>query len=141
MRKVRTPEPEGFETYWSVWQPAARNTDGRGLAREAFRKHILNGADPNDIIDGARWFIRNLSQRDKDYVPLSATWLNRETFVDLAPRERDYQRRLAERTQQPKPAPSRAVEPVVAQMTQADREASARRVYEKLGLRPPEVTH
>lgn len=94
MKKVRTPEPEGFAEFWAVWQPMARHTDGRGLAREAYRKHILNGAEPQDIIDGARWFMRGV--KDKQFVPLSATWLNREPWPDLCEQERSYQRRLAE---------------------------------------------
>jgi len=46
MSKVRIPEPEGFADFWKVWLPIARHTDGRGLARETFRKHVLNGALP-----------------------------------------------------------------------------------------------
>jgi hypothetical protein len=95
MSKVRIPEPEGFEDFWNCWRPHARHTDGRGLARETFRKHVLNGALPQDIIDGAKWFIRNLSARDREYVPLSSTWLNRETWADLCERERAFQERQA----------------------------------------------
>lgn len=95
MRKVPTPEPEGFAQFWEVWRPMARHTDGRGLAREAYRKHILNGALPEDIIDGARWFMRGV--KDKQFVPLSATWLNREPWPDLCEQERAYQARIAER--------------------------------------------
>ena len=93
MSKVRTPEPEGFGEFWAIWRPHARHTDGRGLARETFRKHVLNGVQPQDIIDGAKWFIRNLSARDREYVPLSATWLNRETWADLCEKERAFQER------------------------------------------------
>lgn len=97
MKKVRIPEPEGFETFWSIWLPHARHTDGRGLARETFRRHLLNGAMPEDIIDGARWFLRSMTDRDRQYVPLSSTWLNREAYIDLCEKERAYQARLNER--------------------------------------------
>ena len=98
MRKARTPEPEGFPEFWTEWSKIARHTDGRGLARECFRKHVLNGAEPQDIIDGARWFIRNLSVRDRDgFVPLSATWLNRETWADMCEKERAFQSKQQER--------------------------------------------
>ena len=97
MRKVRTPEPEGFAEFWEVWLPHARHTDGRGLARETFRRHLLNGAMPEDIIDGARWFLRSMSDRDRQYVPLSSTWINREAYIDLCEKERAYQARLNER--------------------------------------------
>lgn len=99
MRKVATPEPEGFSEFWAVWRPMARHTDGRGLAREAYRKHILNGAMPEDIIDGARWFMRGV--KDKQFVPLSATWLNREPWPDLCEQERAYQARQQEAASQP----------------------------------------
>ena len=97
MKKVRIPEPEGFAEFWSIWLPHARHTDGRGLARETFRRHLLNGAMPDDIIDGARWFIRSMTDRDRQYVPLSSTWLNREAYIDLCEKERAYQARLNER--------------------------------------------
>lgn len=96
MSKVRTPEPEGFPAFWEQWRKIARHTDGRGLARETFRKHILNGAEPQDIIDGASWFIRNLSERDKEYVPLSSTWLNRGSYEDACEKERAFRERQAE---------------------------------------------
>jgi hypothetical protein len=93
-------EPEGFDIFWSqIWRPHARHTDGRGLARETFAKLVKNGADPQDIIDGARCFFRTMKDRDKDYVPLSSTWLNREPYIDLAEQERTYQAAVNERRQ------------------------------------------
>lgn len=97
MVKVNRVEPEGFAEFWQTWRPYARHTDGRGLARDTFRKHVLNGAMPQDIIDGAKWFVRNLSARDREYVPLSATWLNRETWADLCEKERAFQATQEER--------------------------------------------
>ena len=97
MRKVNTPEPDGFAEFWTVWQPRMRHTDGRGDARECFRKHILMGADPRDIIDGATGFFRFMQDRDKQYVPLAASWLNKEAYTDWAAQERAYQQRMAER--------------------------------------------
>lgn len=83
-------EPEGFKEFWeNVWRPHARHTDGRGLARDTFAKLVKGGADPQDIIDGARYFIRTL--KDPQYIPLSATWLNRRAFEDLCGMERRYQ--------------------------------------------------
>lgn len=82
-------EPSGFAEFWDIWRPHKRHTDGRGLARACFQKHLLDGVDPRDIIDGARWFIRNL--KDPAYIPLSATWLNRCDYEDGCILERDYQ--------------------------------------------------
>lgn len=91
-----TPE---FIAYWNIWQPQSRNTDGRALARETFRKQVLRGADPQDIVDGAAWFLRNLSERTKDYVPLSSTWLNREGWDGLCEKEREYRARMEQASQ------------------------------------------
>lgn len=87
-----TPE---FREFWAMWRPVSRQTDGRGLAREAFFKHVRAGADPRDIVDGARWFLRSLT--NPEYIPLSATWLNRCAYEDMAEQEREYQRRKAEK--------------------------------------------
>lgn len=94
---TKRQEPDGFETYWSIWRPNARHTDGRGLARETFAKLVKNGADPQDIIDGAKWFFSTMKDRDRDYVPLSSTWLNRQSFEDLAEQYRAHEARKAER--------------------------------------------
>ncbi|MBS0257239.1 MAG: hypothetical protein JSR13_05925 [Proteobacteria bacterium] len=93
----KADETPGFIQFWECWRPHARHTDGRGLARETFSKHVKNGADPQDIIDGARYFFRSMKERDKEYVPLSSTWMNRSSYEDLAEQERAYQRRVADR--------------------------------------------
>jgi hypothetical protein len=67
------------------------------LARETFAKLVKNGADPQDIIDGAKWFFLTMKDRDRDYVPLSSTWLNRQSFEDLAEQYRAHEARKAER--------------------------------------------
>lgn len=94
--KPTRQEPDGFATFWAIWRPYARHTDGRGDARNTFAKHIKNGADPQDIIDGARCFFRTMKDRDREYVPLASTWLNREAYTDLAEQERAHQERMAE---------------------------------------------
>ena len=95
----RTQESPEFIEFWcDIWRPMARHTDGRGLAREAFNKHVANGADPRDIVDGARYFMRGV--KDRQYVPLSATWINRCAYEDLCEQERAYQARIAEREAQ-----------------------------------------
>lgn len=93
MTKTRQ-EPEGFADFWSIWRPHARHTDGRGLARDAFTKHVRAGANPQDIIDGARHFFRTMKEKDREFVPLSSTWLNRCSYEDLAEVERAYQLRV-----------------------------------------------
>lgn len=102
-------EPEGFKEFWEqVWRPHARHTDGRGLAREAFARHIKSGAEPQDIIDGAKWFFRTMKERDREFVPLSATWLNRGAYEDLAIQYRANEARRQER-QQPQEKPANVI--------------------------------
>jgi hypothetical protein len=86
-----------FAEFWSAWRPFMRKNDGRGEARTTYRKHILAGAEPADIIDGAKAYLRSLTERDKPYIPLAATWLNRCAYEDWAEQERDYRKRLAEK--------------------------------------------
>lgn len=100
MKRADRQEPEGFSEFWQdVWRPHARHTDGRGLARDTFRKHVLAGANPQDIIDGARYFFRSMKDKDREFVPLSATWLNRGSYEDLAEKERAFQAKLEESRQ------------------------------------------
>ena len=108
MRKVNTPEPDGFAEFWAVWQPRMRHTDGRGDARECFRKHILMGADPRDIIDGATGFFRAMKEEDRKFVPLAASWLNKEAYTDWAAQERAYQAHIAAKSQQSNVVPINA---------------------------------
>ncbi|CCM77110.1 hypothetical protein [Rhizobium mesoamericanum] len=93
-------EPEGFPEFWGVWRPHARHTDGRGLARQAFEKHLKDGACAQDMIDGAKHFFRTMKDRDKEFVPLCATWLNRGAYEELAEAERAWNERVAQRQQQ-----------------------------------------
>lgn len=108
MRKVKCDEPEGFSEFWAIWLPIKRRNDGRGDARDGFAKKVKAGHDPRDIIDGARWYVRNLPP-GYEYVPLAKTWINREVWADDCEKERAYQARLRERqnnvVQMEKPRP------------------------------------
>lgn len=96
--KVREQEPEGFEDLWQLWLPHSRNSDGRGKARPTYRKWLLAGANPADILDGARYHLRATPEKDKPYIQLLSTYLNDERWKDECLRERAYQARLAERS-------------------------------------------
>lgn len=93
MSRARTPESEGYADLWALWLPIKRKNDGRGDGRKAYAK-LLETYTPQDIIDGAQWYIRNL-EKGYPYVPMLATWLNREVFADLYERERAYQEQRA----------------------------------------------
>lgn len=101
-KKKKTPkkiytandETKEFVEFWETWRPNARQNDGRALARECFFKLVCSGADPRAIVDGTRYFFRTMKEKDREFVPLSATWLNRGAYEDLASHERAYQARL-----------------------------------------------
>ena len=124
MSKVRIPEPEGFDEFWAIWRPNMRKTDGRGDAREAFRKHILNGADPLDMIDGAKAFIRSLNDEERRFIPLAASWLNKEAYPDWAEVERAFQAKRAAMSEQQNIIPMRRAEP--APMSEEERQRRER---------------
>ena len=138
--KIKEQEPEGFAEFWSSWRPFMRKNDGRGEARATYRKHILAGAEPADIIDGAKAFLRSLTDRDKPYIPLAATWLNREAYADWAEQEREYRKRLAdaERIRDER----RAMSPNIVQIedhraikpSEAERERHVREARARLGI-------
>lgn len=61
-------------------------------ARRAFEKAVKNGADPRDIIDGARRFAAATAAKEVTYIPYPASWLNAGGWMsaekDIAPVER-----------------------------------------------------
>lgn len=61
-------------------------------ARRAFEKAVKNGADPHDIIDGARRFAAATAAKELTYIPYPASWLNAGGWMsaekDIAPVER-----------------------------------------------------
>lgn len=95
-----TPE---FQAFWKIWQPYMNQNDGRGSARNEFFRRVEEfGADPQDIIDGAAWFIRSGGQQaiGSDGRPIrlhAQTWLARGAYEDACEKERAHQAGQAER--------------------------------------------
>lgn len=89
-------EPIGFDQLWKLWLPYARKTDGRGKARPTYLKWLEAGADPKDMIDGAQWHLRSLSERDRPYINLLSVYLNSERWADECEQERAFQKRKAD---------------------------------------------
>lgn len=60
-------------------------------ARRAFEKAVKNGADPREIIEGARRFAAATAAKGKNYIPYPASWLNAGGWMneagDIAPVE------------------------------------------------------
>lgn len=61
-------------------------------AKKAFEKAVKNGADPRDIIEGARRFAAVTAAKELTYIPYPASWLNAGGWMsnmqDAAPVER-----------------------------------------------------
>lgn len=75
------------------WISIMHKNDGRGDARDVFFQHVrFLGADPQDIADGAKWYIRN---RD-DWKLHASTWINRRAYEDGAEMYRNYKSRQRE---------------------------------------------
>lgn len=99
---TKADEIPEFVQFWDMWRPYARKTDGRGDARDTFLKYVRAGADPLDIVDGARWFLRTLSDADRAYIPLAASWIGKRAFEDMCELERRYQQsRTTPKPQEP----------------------------------------
>lgn len=96
-------EPKGFATFWAIWKDHQRKSDGRGKARPAYKQMIDMGHEPQDIIDGARWYLRNLkTEEDRKFIPLAASWLRSERFMDECEKERSFQAERTERAEKPR---------------------------------------
>jgi hypothetical protein len=76
-----------------------RHTDGKSDARQSYIKALLRGVLPDDLLAGAQGYIRFMPDKDKPYIQLSQTWLNKDRWEDWADKEREYQKRIAERAE------------------------------------------
>lgn len=127
---TKADETDEFKAFWAIWQPVMNKNDGRGSARDEFFRHVEEyGVDPHDIVDGARWFVRSGGNKG-EYKLHAQTWLNRMAYEDGCEKEREYQRRLAEREQAPQVSQSPNV--VAMKRPETDNEARRRHAEEIL---------
>jgi len=141
MTKLHEHEPEGFERLWKLWLPHSRKSDGRGKARPTYRKWLLNGADPQDIFDGASWHIRSLKPEERPYIQLLSVYLNDERWADECELERAHKAKIAEaerirdeRRAQPNVVQIEDHRPVITKPSEAERAQQVREARERLGL-------
>ncbi len=107
---TKADESPEFVAFWDAWRKVMNKNDGRGSARDEFVRHVeVYGAEPQDIVDGAVWFIRQGG--NSEFKLHAQTWLNRRAYEDGAEMERSYQAKLVERQQQ-------SEQPKVVQMPQ-----------------------
>jgi len=99
---TKADESPEFREFWEIWRPYMNVNDGRGAARNEFVKHVEEfGANPRDMIDGARWFIRQGGNQgtDQNGKPIrihANRWLFKMAYEDGCEQERAYQLRRAE---------------------------------------------
>jgi len=95
-----TPE---FKAFWDCWFPHKNINDGRGSARDEFFRQVeIYGANPQDLVDGARWFIRNGGNQKPNWQgeimrKHASSWLATRDYEDGCERERKHQADMAER--------------------------------------------
>lgn len=102
-RTTMAEETPEFKAFWEIWRQFMNINDGRGSARDEFFRQVeIYGADPQDLVDGARWFIRGGGNQGLDWKgnPIrkhASSWLATRAYEDGCEQERAYQQRMAER--------------------------------------------
>lgn len=90
---TKADETTEFKELWDKIWPAFKSPhDARALARDAFFRHVWwKDADPKDIVDAARYYVR--TNKAGECRLLLSNWLDRGFYEDLAALERAYQLR------------------------------------------------
>jgi hypothetical protein len=70
----RAPDPEGFEEFWRMYPP--RRNSSKADARKAYVRALKAGADPADILTGAKAYAEDRRDQDQQFTAHAATWLN-----------------------------------------------------------------
>lgn len=125
---TKADETNEFRELWDkIWPGVKSPYDARALARDAFFRHVWwKGADPCDIVDAARAYVR--TAKIADCRLLLSNWLDRGFYEDLAIQERQYQQRISEaQTRRVEMIKQKAQEPAAASIDPAER---ARKVAE-----------
>lgn len=89
--KKRSTTPALDEAFEEFYKNAYPRKMEPLKARRAFEKAVKNGADPREIIEGARRFAAATAAKGKTYIPYPASWLNAGGWMnetgDIAPVE------------------------------------------------------
>lgn len=75
------PPPDLFPEFWNAYPHRNGAKKGKTLARKRWDKAVKSGADPGEIIQGARAYHRDRQVVD-GYAPDPATWLNQARWSD-----------------------------------------------------------
>ena len=73
-----------FEEFWIAYPSRGDHDNPKGAAKKAFAVAVKKGADPRDIIRGAKHFAADESQKGTDpmFVPQAKTWLRDERWTE-----------------------------------------------------------
>lgn len=77
---VRNAHPDDTEEFVTFWNAYPRKV-AKGAARQAF-KRALKKVDYHEIMTALADFRRVMAEKDKQYIPHAATWLNQERWED-----------------------------------------------------------
>lgn len=78
-RLVSPKKEDRFEEFWKVYP----KKDGKKKARENFARAVKRGADPDEIIAGARRYADACVGRDPHFIKWPQGWLSDERWTDL----------------------------------------------------------
>lgn len=76
-------EHESFSAFWEAYPSRGSAADNRKTAVKAHLAAIKRGADPGELIHAAP-HAAPLEKHGTPYVPMAATWLNRDGWLDVA---------------------------------------------------------
>ena len=105
-RVPMSDETDAFREFWSAWKPHMNPNDGRGEARDVFFEEVeCFGANPEDIVDGAHWYLHRGGNKGVGFdgrpiKSLAASWIRKRQYEDGADDWRKLQASIAARAAQ-----------------------------------------
>lgn len=73
-------EPEGFAEFWAIYPP--RRNSSKADARKAYAAALKAGADPAEIIAGAKLYADSQHGQDSQFTAHAKTWLHGKRWED-----------------------------------------------------------
>lgn len=73
-----------FDEFWAVYPPR-KGSRAKVMANRRFDAAVKNGADPDQIVHGARHYaeeMREAGNLNTPFVCMAATWLHQERWMD-----------------------------------------------------------
>jgi Arc/MetJ-type ribon-helix-helix transcriptional regulator len=135
-RISKADETTEFLEFWTVWKEIKNDNDGRHAARDEFFRHVEEyGADPQDIVDGARWYA--LKGGNRQFKQHAKTWMNRGDYEDGCEEWRAHVKKQEEQKQriaamEQAKRPDNVVQMTQPRASEAERAAHVERMRAKL---------